>query len=148
MIREADVCASETPEVVVMIGCPGAGKSTIARGIFEAAGYWHVDGDRWKTVAAMLREAGRRPGGAGQSVVFDSTGYSRERRAGFVSWAATQDLPVRFVWVATPIEVAIERNAGREKPVPKVAIYSYRSRFQEPDPVAEGSAGGMIVVRA
>lgn len=130
-----------------MIGFPGAGKSTLARSVFvEDGGYWYVDGDRWRTVAAMLREAGRRTGGAEQSVVFDSTGVTRERRAGFVAWARSQDLPVRFVWVTTPLEVAMERNRAREKRVPDVAMYTYRSRFEEPDAVAEGADGGLVLV--
>lgn len=141
------ITASTTPEVIVMIGFPGAGKSTLARTVFvEGGGYWYVDGDRWKTVAGMLREAGRRPGGAGQSVVFDSTGVTRERRAGFVSWARAQDLPVRFIWVATPLPVAMARNRGREKRIPDVALYTYRKRFQVPDPVIEGADGGMVVI--
>jgi predicted kinase len=129
-----------------MIGCPGSGKTTLARGVFEAAGYWRVDGDQHKTVAAMLRVAGRRPGGAGQSVVFDSTGVTRLRRAGFVAWGRTNDLPVRFVWVATPLEVALVRNRERSVPVPPVALYTYRSRFEEPDPVAEEATGGLVVI--
>ncbi len=130
-----------------MIGFPGAGKSTLARSVFvESGGYWYVDGDRWRTVAAMLREAGRRTGGAEQSVVFDSTGVTRERRAGFVAWARSQDLPVRFVWVTTPLEVAMERNRAREKRVPDVAMYTYRSRFEEPNAAAEGADGGLVLV--
>ncbi len=140
------VTVSPTPEVVVMIGCPGSGKTTVARGVFETAGYWRVDGDACKTVAAMLRAAGRRPGGAGQSVVFDSTGVTRVRRAGFVAWARSQDLPVRFVWVRTPLEVAMERNRLREKPVPPVALYTFRARFEEPDPVAEEAVGGLVEI--
>ena len=123
-----------------MIGFPGAGKTTLARSVFvDGAGYWYVDGDRWHTVAAMLREAGRRPKGAEQSVVFDSTGVTRERRAGFVAWAQSQDLPVRFIWVTTPLELAMERNSAREKRVPNVAMYTYRTRFEEPDAEAEGA---------
>ena len=129
-----------------MIGCPGSGKTTLARDLFEAAGYWRVDGDQCKTVAAMLRVAGRRPGGAGQSVVFDSTGVTRLRRAGFVAWGRSNDLPVRFVWVATPLEVALVRNRERPVPVPPVALYTYRSRFEEPDPVAEEATGGLVVI--
>jgi tRNA uridine 5-carbamoylmethylation protein Kti12 len=56
-----------------------------------------------------------------------------------VSWARTQDLPVRFVWVATPLELAMERNSAREKRVPTVAMYTYRARFEEPDATAEGA---------
>ncbi len=133
------------PEVVVMIGCPGSGKTTLARDLFEAAGYWRVDGDQCKTVAAMLRMASRRSS-AGQSVVFDSTGVTRLRRAGFVAWGRSNDLPVRFVWVATPLEVALVRNRERPVPVPPVALYTYRSRFEEPDPVAEEATGGLVVI--
>jgi predicted kinase len=123
-------------EVVVMVGLPGAGKSTIARGVFETAGYWRVDGDLYGTVAKMVRNADVE-GATGKSVVFDSTGGTVARRAAFIGWARDQGLPVRAVWVDTPLEEALRRNAARDKHVPPVALYACRKHFEEPT-VAEG----------
>jgi bifunctional polynucleotide phosphatase/kinase len=131
------VTVSARPEAVVMVGYPAAGKTTIARGIFEAAGYWRVDGDVYGTVAKMLRRADEGLASGAHSVVFDSTGGSLTRRLAFVGWARGAGLPVRAIWVDTPIEEALRRNAARVKDVPPVALYTYRKHFEEPT-VAEG----------
>jgi bifunctional polynucleotide phosphatase/kinase len=131
------ISARTTPEVVVMVGYPGAGKTTIARGTFEAAGYWRVDGDVYGTVAKMLERADEGLATGTRSVVFDSTGGSLTRRMAFVSWAKGAGLLVRAVWVDTPIEEALRRNAGRAKSVPPVALYAYRKHFEAPS-TAEG----------
>jgi len=131
------VTTKDRPEAVVMVGYPGAGKTTIARGVFETAGYWRVDGDVYGTVAKMLGRADEGIAAGARSVVFDSTGGSLTRRMAFVSWARGVGLPVRAVWVNTPIEEALRRNVGRVKAVPPVALYAYRKHFEEPT-VAEG----------
>ena len=131
------VTATARPEAVVMVGYPGAGKTTIARGVFEAAGYWRVDGDMYGTVAKMLKRADEGLSSGCLSVVFDSTGGSLTRRAAFVGWARAVGLPVRAVWVATPLEESLRRNAGRVTAVPPIALYAYRKHFDEPT-VAEG----------
>jgi len=129
--------AKDRPEAVVMVGYPGAGKTTIARGVFETAGYWRVDGDVYGTVAKMLGRADEGIAAGAQSVVFDSTGGSLTRRMAFVGWAKGAGLPVRAVWVDTTIEEALRRNATRVNNVPPVALYTYRKHFEEPT-VAEG----------
>lgn len=121
-------------EVVVMVGFPGSGKTTVARGL-EERGYYRVDGDALATATAMIRDAARHPD---QSIVFDSTAGTVARRKMFVDWAAAQSLPVRFVWVQTGMEEAMRWNAAREKPVPAVAFYTYRKRFEVPTE-AEGA---------
>lgn len=120
-----------------MVGYPGAGKTTIARGVFEAAGYWRVDGDVYGTVSKMLKRADEGLSSGFPSVVFDSTGGSLTRRLAFIGWAKGAGLPVRAIWIDTPIEEALRRNAARLKDVPPVALYSYRKHFEEPT-VAEG----------
>lgn len=127
-----------TREVVVMVGFPGSGKSTVARTL-EERGYYRVDGDAFGTATAMIRDAERQSGHHDQSIVFDSTAGTIVRRKLFVDWAKERSLPVRFVWVQTGMEEAMRWNATREKPVPVVAFYTYRKRF-EPPTEAEGAA--------
>ena len=122
---------SDKKEVVIMVGYPGSGKSTIAK---ELKTYHRVDGDALKSVPAMLKDAEKHI--AAQSVVFDSTTGTKEKREKFVKFAQKHDLPVRVVWVQTPIEVAMDRSKQRESEggphIPAVAFYVYRKHFEEP----------------
>jgi bifunctional polynucleotide phosphatase/kinase len=122
-------------EVIVMVGFPASGKTTVARTL-EERGYYRVDGDALATATAMIRDAARHPD---QSIVFDSTAGTVARRKMFVDWARNEGLPVRFVWVQTGMEEAIRWNAARAAPVPAVAFYTYRKRFEAPTE-AEGAA--------
>ena len=123
--------ASKEPEVVIMVGYPASGKSTVARSL---AGYHIVDGDRLKTEAAMVRDAKAHLGL--KSIVFDCTGGSKKKRAAFVRFAKECDLPIRVFWLQTSIEDSMERNKERAEhggpKVPTVAFYMYRKNFEEP----------------
>ena len=68
----------------------------------------------------------------GQSIVFDATNATKARRAEYIEFARRHNLPVRCIHVATPIEVSMERNREREKPVPNIALYLYRKKFEQP----------------
>jgi bifunctional polynucleotide phosphatase/kinase len=132
---------SKTKEVVIMVGYPASGKSTIARGL---KGYHRVDGDALKTAAAMVRDAKRHV--ASHSIVFDSTAGTRAKRAEFVKFAQEEGLPCRVFWVQTSIEDSMERNRQRAAEggpkVPDVVFYVYRKNFEEPT-----QAEGFKVVR-
>ena len=119
-------------EVVIMVGYPGSGKSTYAKKLEEesAGTYYRVDGDQHKTPIAMVRDA--RTNAGNRSVIFDSTGGTLSRRAIFRKYAQERGDPVRIVWVTTPLEVSLERNNQRPVPVPAIAFYTFRSRFEEP----------------
>jgi bifunctional polynucleotide phosphatase/kinase len=122
-------------EVIIMIGYPAAGKSTIVRDVFEPANYHCVSGDVLKTPAAMVKDAEKHVGR--QSVVFDSTAGRMAKRAVFVTFARRHNLPVRAVWVNTTIDDSMERNKQRATDgahrVPDVAFYVYRKNFDPPD---------------
>ena len=131
IVLPASVKAKKEKEVVIMVGYPASGKSTIANGL---EGYYRVDGDSLKSASAMVKDARKHV--SEQSIVFDSTGLTKERRAEFVNFAKENGVQVRVFWVQTPIDVAMERNkqraaAGGPK-VPDIAFYVYRKRFEEP----------------
>lgn len=122
--------AKTTKEVVIMVGYPASGKSTIAKGL----GYHVVDGDTLKSLPAMIKDAKKHI--ADESVVFDSTAGTKEKRAAYVNFAKEMGLPVRVFWVQTSIDVSMERNkeralAGGQR-VPDIAFYVYRKRFETP----------------
>jgi len=120
-------------EVIIMIGYPGSGKSTVIKENFEPYGYYRVEGDVYKTAKAMIKEARKHPG---QSIVFDATNGTRERRQAYIDYAREIGFGVRCVWVTTSIEEAMARVNKREKEtgikIPAIALYLYRKKFEEP----------------
>jgi bifunctional polynucleotide phosphatase/kinase len=116
-------------EVLVMVGYPASGKSTLARTLEAESGYIRVDGDEMPTATAMVRYAKRYPG---RAIIFDSTGGTVARRAQFIDWAKSEGRPVRIVWVTTDIDTAMDWNALRSNPIPAVAYYTYRKHFEPP----------------
>ena len=126
------VVPSTKQEVVIMVGYPGSGKSTIAKNL-EKQGYLVVDGDTYKTDEKRLA-VGMEGLKKGSSVVFDATNLTRKKRALYVGLANSMKLPVRCVFVAVPLERALERNLKRpeEKRVPRVAYYKMQKTFEAP----------------
>lgn len=140
----AKLRARGTPEVVIMIGYPGSGKSTIVRDVFAAAGYAVMSGDELKTSAKMIKTAAAALGdgvgvGVVKSVVFDATNPSKKKRAEYIDFAKKRGLPVRCIHVATSLEEAMANNQKRpaDKIVPRIAYNLYKKNFEEPA-AAEG----------
>ena len=122
-------------EMVIMVGYPGSGKSTVAAklGQDDPLRYIVIDGDLVKTVPKMLSMA-KAALQDGKSVVFDATNGTKERRAKYIELAKEFNIHVRCIHVATSMEEAVARNNARpkEKGVPMIAYYTYRKRFEEP----------------
>jgi len=128
-LKEEAEIAKRSRAVVIMVGFPGSGKSTVAKSLEMTV----ISGDELKTAPKMIKAAEAALKSApGQSIVFDATNATKARRAEYVAFARRHNLPVRCIHVATPIEVSMERNQKREKPVPKIALYLYRKKFEQP----------------
>ena len=134
IVRSLEPAAAPAREVVIMVGYPASGKSTLARSLVERGGYHRVDGDVFSTPAAMVRDAKKHPA---EAIIFDSTGGTVARRGAFIEWAKSEGRPVRIVWVTTDIDTAMDWNATRATAVPPIAFYTFRKRF-EPPTEAEG----------
>jgi len=100
------VAAARDGEVVLVMGLPGAGKSTVARD-FVTQGYARLNRDE---AGGSLRDL--LPGlhalvsSGATRVVLDNTYVSRASRALVVQAATRLGLPVRCVWLSTTIEAA------------------------------------------
>jgi histidinol phosphatase-like enzyme/predicted kinase len=100
-------------EVVLIMGLPGAGKSTAARAYVDK-GYARLNRDAGGGSLRALLPALDDLAAAGQSrIVLDNTYVSRKSRAALLQAAAKRDLPVRCVWLATSVEQAQVNAASR-----------------------------------
>jgi predicted kinase len=124
-------------EVVILIGLPGAGKTTFFHQRF-AATHAHVSRDLFphnrqpaQRQTTLIGEALTR----GRSVVVDNTNASRAERLGIFTEARRRGARVvGYVFDCTPAD-CLARNAQREGKarVPAVGIFATAKRFQLPD---------------
>ena len=126
-------------EAIVMVGYPGSGKSTLAKSAFPH--YVIIDGDKLKTAATMCKAASAaitKAASAAQpaSIIFDATNGDVKRRASYIAWAKSNNIPIRAVWLDKTIDAAMEAATEREAKggphIPRIAFYTFRKRFEEP----------------
>jgi aryl-alcohol dehydrogenase-like predicted oxidoreductase len=99
-------------EVVLIMGLPGAGKSTAARS-FVAQGFARLNRDEdGGSLRGLVPALDRLIESGASRIVLDNTYVSRKSRAALIQAAAQRGLPVRCVWMATTLEDA-QVNAVR-----------------------------------
>jgi bifunctional polynucleotide phosphatase/kinase len=120
-------------EVIIMVGYQGSGKSTLCKTL--PSSYKIISGDIYNTPVKMLKSAKQYINN--YSIVFDSTNPSIERRRIFINFAEEYGRPVRCIWSDVDIDVAISRISKRVHEggahVPKIALYIFRKKFEEPN---------------
>lgn len=127
-----------TPELAILMGLPGSGKSTFfSRRL--AATHEHVSLDalgRGGGTRVRQRERIAAALAAGRSVAVDNVNPTRAERAELFPLAAAAGARVVGYWLDVPPRVCLARNAGRvgRARVPPVAIFALRKRFEAPDP--------------
>jgi aryl-alcohol dehydrogenase-like predicted oxidoreductase len=102
----APIAAKTGSEVVLIMGLPGAGKTTLAQTLV-AQGYARLNRDEEGGSLSDLRPALKRLVNSGCSrVVLDNTYVSRKDRASVIEWAGDLGLPVSCRWLSTSVEDA------------------------------------------
>ena len=126
------------PEVVILVGLPGAGKSTFARATFPAHEYISKDAfpPSVRNKQARQDAALRAALGAGRSALVDNTNVTLADRAAIIAIAREFDARIVGYYLDVPVREAVARNERREgrAKVPKVAIFATAKRLVAPSP--------------
>ena len=117
-------------DVVIVMGLPGAGKSTLAGSLVEQ-GYTRINRDAaGGTLQGLLPELDRAIEDGQTRVVLDNTYVSRHSRAAVIQAASARGLPVRCLWLATSLEDAQINAVSR--------ILTRHGRLLEPEELRQG----------
>ena len=128
-------------DVVLLVGPPGAGKSTFFWKHLEPLGYERINQDTLKTKEKCFKAASEQLK-EGRAVAVDNTNPDPDVRAQWVELAGKFKVPIRCVWLKTPIQLCEHNDAVRSlnKPLnpegrtvlPRLAFTGFASRFKEP----------------
>jgi hypothetical protein len=123
-------------ELVILVGLPGAGKSTFFRQRY-ADSHTHVSKDELKSQRLpeqLQHELIERTLGLGQSLVVDNTNVSVEARARLIEAARRHGARVVGYYFDCPTQDCVNRNFGRSgrARIPLVGIFAAAKRLSRP----------------
>jgi len=128
------VPAFRDPEIIIMVGYPGSGKTSIASKICSSGKYIHVKGDDFKSNTPKMIKSCTVHIPYERSIVFDATNSSIKKRKLYIDFANRYGYPVRCIHVNVSLGDSYKRNKCRsdKKQVPKIAYSVYNKHFEEP----------------
>ncbi|MGV0028918.1 AAA family ATPase [Phormidesmis priestleyi] len=151
---------SSGSSLVILIGLPGSGKSTVARSLLatdphillistdeirsQLFGNESIQGSWlkiWLEVRRQFQEAVRQiETGQASLAIYDATNAVRKQRRQAINLARKTGFShITGLWIDTPFSVCLERNQARSRQVPEAVILRMDRRLQgAPPAIAEG----------
>jgi predicted kinase len=123
-------------EIVVLVGIPGSGKTTLALNSYP--NHERINLDALHTRNREDEEISKALAN-GRDLIIDNTNTTKKSRSKYVQMAKLFGVSVKAIYLNCPLELAIERNALREGKgrVPDSAVRFYY-RVLQPPKLAEG----------
>jgi predicted kinase len=120
-------------EIVVLVGIPGSGKTTLALNSFP--NHRRVNLDTLRTRRKEDEEIVNSLAN-GRDIIIDNTNTTKKSRSKYVQLGKLYGVSVRAVYLHCPLELALERNASRggKDRVPDNAVRFYNKILQPPKP--------------
>ncbi|XP_018496214.1 uncharacterized protein F21D5.5 [Galendromus occidentalis] len=126
-------------EMLVLVGYPASGKSTLAQIISEKKGYIQINQDTLGSLDRCVRKAGEALSNK-KSVIIDNTNFLEEQRRRYIEIARRAGANVRCLWLDCSVDQARHNNKFRlltspdakHKDVTDVVLYTLRKKFEEP----------------
>lgn len=124
---------SNNLKIIIMVGFPGSGKTTIAQNISKNEEYIHISGDIYKTTSKMKKEALKYINI--KSIIFDATHSSIKKRKELIEFGNKYNYEIVCIHLTTSLDISYKRNKLREdsKQVPKIAYSVYNKYYEEPN---------------
>jgi bifunctional polynucleotide phosphatase/kinase len=124
----------DTHILVIMMGFPGSGITTIANEICNDKQFVHIKGDDYKSNTPKMLKASLDHIKDKKSIVFDATNSSIKKRKLYVDFALKHSYSVECIHISTPLDVSYKRSLMRqeEKKVPKIAFSVYKKYYEAP----------------
>ena len=135
-------------ELIIMVGFPGSGKSTIADHIAATNDNCVVvSGDIFKTLPKMKKEGLKHVNLSKglNTLIFDATHSSIKKRHDLCIFAQKINYSVTCIHLTTSMDKSYSRNKCRtdKKQVPRIAYNVYRKYYEEP---VEGEGFSLLLV--
>lgn len=131
--KRVEIYGKEKQELIILVGFPGSGKTTVST-LFEPYEHYEIlHGDDLKT-EGKIKKAVILGIQSRKSVIIDATNPSFKKRSVFIDLVRklNKDIHIRVIEISTTMEEAMYRNSMREKPVPKIVFYIFRKNYEKP----------------
>lgn len=103
---------SDEKQIIIMMGYPSSGKSTIVQNICKNESFVYIACDIYKTSTKMIK-ASLLYISDNKSIGFDATNSSSKKRNEYIELGKKYNYKVVCIHVSTPLEIAYKRNKLR-----------------------------------
>ena len=148
-------------KIIMGVGIPGSGKTAVLKSFAQKNSYTYICPDEirfaltgdssdqtknrevWDLAYSRTEEALKR----GKSVVFDAVFAYESQRKDFIEFAKNNGAEkIQGVYIKTPLEIAKERNANRERQVPEQVVEKMNEVLESKAPNIEDGFDSIFVL--